>query len=44
MGLFLVARMCAQMGLDVLLASEESIGTRVQIKFPHDRRRMRLSL
>ena len=37
-------RMCAQMGLDVLLASEESIGTRVQIKFPHDRRRMRLSL
>lgn len=44
MGLFLVARMCAQMGLDVLLASEEGIGTRVQIKFPHDRRRMRLSL
>lgn len=44
MGLFLVARMCAQMGLDVLLASEESIGTRVQIKFPHDRRRMHLSL
>lgn len=44
MGLFLVARMCAQMGLDVLLASEEGIGTRVQIKFPHDRRRMHLSL
>lgn len=44
MGLFLVARMCAQMGLDVLLASEESIGTRVQIKFPHDRRRMHVSL
>ena len=44
MGLFLVARMCAQMGLDVLLASEEDIGTRVQIKFPHDRRRMHLSL
>lgn len=44
MGLFLVARMCAQMGLDVLLASEEGTGTRVQIKFPHDRRRMHLSL
>ena len=44
MGLFLVARMCTQMGLGIMLASEEGTGTRVQISFPHDRRRMRLSL
>lgn len=43
MGLFLVARMCAQMGLGIMLASEESVGTRVQISFPHDRRRMHLT-
>lgn len=39
MGLYLVARMCARMGLSIMLASEEGIGTRVQIAFPHDRRR-----
>lgn len=39
MGLYLVARMCAQMGLGVMLASEEGVGTRVCISFPHDRRR-----
>lgn len=42
MGLYLIARMCASMGLSVMLASEEGIGTRVQISFPHDRRRLRL--
>ena len=42
MGLYLVAQMCASMGLSLLLASEEGVGTRVQIGFPHDRRRMRL--
>ena len=42
MGLFLVARMCTQMGLGIMLASEEGTGTRVQISFPHDRRRMHL--
>ena len=44
MGLFLVARMCTQMGLGIMLASEEGTGTRVQISFPHDRRRMHMSL
>lgn len=39
MGLYLVARMCASMGLSIMLASEEGVGTRVQIEFPHDRRR-----
>lgn len=42
MGLYLAARMCASMGLSILLASEEGTGTRVQISFPHDRRRGRL--
>lgn len=42
MGLYLAARMCASMGLSILLASEEGVGTRVQISFPHDRRRVRL--
>ena len=39
MGLYLVARMCARMGLSIMIASEEGVGTRVQIAFPHDRRR-----
>lgn len=43
MGLYLVACMCASMGLSLMLASEEGVGTRVQIGFPHDRRRMRLA-
>ena len=33
MGLYLVARMCARMGLSIMLASEEGVGTRVQIAF-----------
>ena len=43
MGLYLVARMCTSMGLSLMIASEEGVGTRVQIGFPHDRRRMRLA-
>ena len=39
MGLYLVAVMCAQMGLGVGIASEEGTGTRVIFTFPHDRRR-----
>ncbi|WP_165047134.1 MULTISPECIES: HAMP domain-containing sensor histidine kinase [unclassified Adlercreutzia] len=39
MGLYLVAVMCARMGLGVGLASEEGVGTRVLFAFPHDRRR-----
>lgn len=38
MGLFLVASMCERMGLSIMLASEEGVGTRVVISFPHDRR------
>lgn len=40
MGLYLVATMCAKMGLGVQLASEEGEGTRVIILFPQDRRRL----
>ncbi|MCI8468724.1 MAG: HAMP domain-containing histidine kinase [Eggerthellaceae bacterium] len=39
MGLYLVALMCERMGLGVGLASEEGVGTRVLLSFPHDRRR-----
>ena len=39
MGLYLVAELCAKMGLGVELASEEGRGTRVMLSFPHDRRR-----
>lgn len=42
MGLYLVATLCAKMGLGVGLASEEGTGTRVMLTFPHDRRRMDL--
>lgn len=42
MGLYLAARLCARMGLSIVIASEEGVGTRVQIGFPHDRRRMQL--
>lgn len=38
MGLYLVASMCEQMGLGITLASEQGVGTRVMIAFPHDRR------
>ena len=40
MGLYLVAELCAKMGLAVALASEEGTGTRVLLTFPHDRRRL----
>lgn len=43
MGLYLVAFMCARMGLGITLASEEGQGTRVMIAFPHDRRRLFLA-
>lgn len=42
MGLYLVASLCASMGLHVGLASEEGTGTRVILTFPHDRTRKRL--
>ncbi len=38
MGLYLVATLCASMGLGVCAASEQGEGTRVMITFPHDRR------
>mgnify|MGYP001667783776 CR=1 FL=1 len=43
MGLYLVARMCMSMGLGIMFASEEGAGSRVQLSFPHDRRRAALS-
>lgn len=43
MGLYLVASLCAAMGLHVGLASEEGVGTRVILTFPHDRTRKLLS-
>lgn len=42
MGLYLVASLCAAMGLHVGLASEEGTGTRVILTFPHDRTRKEL--
>ena len=42
MGLYLVASLCASMGLHVGLASEEGTGTRVILTFPHDRTRKEL--
>ena len=42
MGLYLVASLCASMGLHVGLASEEGVGTRVILTFPHDRTRKEL--
>ena len=41
MGLYLVAKLCASLGLHVGLASEEGVGTRVIFTFPHDRARKR---
>ncbi len=43
MGLYLAARMCAEMGLGIMLASEEGTGTRIVITFPHDRRRAKFA-
>ncbi len=40
MGLYLVATMCASLGIGVSLTSEEGTGTTVTFSFPHDRRRM----
>lgn len=40
MGLYLAARLCARMGLSITLTSEEGVGTRVRIGFPHDRGRL----
>lgn len=39
MGLYLVALMSQQLGLGVTIASEEGVGTRVMLAFPHDRSR-----
>ena len=39
MGLYLAARMCAKMGLGISVASEEGVGTKVRIRFPHDDQR-----
>lgn len=40
MGLYLVADMCARMGVGVKIGSEEGVGTRVLFTFPHNRSRM----
>ncbi len=40
MGLYLVGLMGERLGLGVTLASEEGVGTRVLISFPHDRSRL----
>lgn len=40
MGLYLVARLCDSLGLNVMLASEEGSGTRAILAFPHDRKRL----
>ncbi len=42
MGLYLVARLCAQMGIGIMFASDQGIGSRIVLGFPHDRRRARL--
>ncbi len=44
MGLYLVARLCASLGLHVGVFSEEGEGTRVVFTFPHDRARKRIML
>lgn len=40
LGLYLVARLCEAMGVGVSIASEQGVGTRVMIEFPHDFRRL----
>lgn len=40
MGLYLVAELCEKMGLAVAFASDQGVGTRVLLAFPHDRRRL----
>lgn len=44
MGLYLAARLCTCMGLSIKVASEEGVGTRVLLGFPHDRGRMSMQL
>lgn len=38
MGLYLAAIMCSKMGIGISLSSEEGVGTRVNLSFPHDNR------
>lgn len=40
MGLYLIALMCDRLGLGLSIASEEGVGTRVILTFPHDRDRL----
>ena len=40
MGLYLVAKLCESLGLDITFASEEGTGTRALLSFPHDRLRL----
>ena len=39
LGLYLVAKLAEAMGVGVAIASEEGVGTRVMLEFPHDMRR-----
>ncbi len=43
MGLYLVAQLCEMLGLDVAVGSEEGVGTRGIITFPHDRHRLMIT-
>ena len=40
MGLYLVSLMCSRLGLGLSIASEEGVGTRIILAFPHDRDRL----
>lgn len=40
LGLYLVAKLAEAMGMGVAIASEEGVGTRVMLEFPHDMRRL----
>lgn len=42
MGLYLAAIMCEQMGIKIKIGSEENVGTRVFITFPHDFERLNI--
>ncbi len=42
MGLYLAATMCEQMGIKIKIGSEENVGTRVFITFPHDFERLEI--
>lgn len=43
MGLYLCAVMCEKMEVGLAIASEEGAGTRVMLRFPHDRRALHLA-